>query len=149
ALTPVGNTDIWVVDIDGSNLKKLTFKDRSPSNHIARFFKKHKWRNFFEIDMRFPEWTRDGRIMFCQKLTRHDMNGVRTVSLRYWTMDSEGKDKRPKREEDKIFQQKPFGPINRYKTSERSEKYGRKIYLKDDTLWILDNGETTPEKLIQ
>ncbi|MBU4312789.1 MAG: hypothetical protein KJ706_08750, partial [Candidatus Omnitrophica bacterium] len=47
ALTPVGNTDIWVVDIDGSNLKKLTFKDRSPSNHIARFFKKHKWRNFF------------------------------------------------------------------------------------------------------
>jgi hypothetical protein len=79
ALTPIGNTDIWVVDIDGGNLKKLTFKGLSPSNHAAVFFKKHKWRNFFEIDMHSPEWTKDRRIVFCQEITKHDMWGTHTV----------------------------------------------------------------------
>ncbi len=62
ALTLIGNTDIWVKDLDGKNLKKLTFQDRSPTNRIAKFFKKHNWKNFFEIDMISPEWTASGRI---------------------------------------------------------------------------------------
>jgi len=149
ALTPIGNTDIWVIDIDGTNLKKLTFKDRSPSNHIARFFRRHKWRNFFEIDMRSPEWTKAGRIAFCQKLTKHDMRGAHTVSLRYWTINSDGTNKRPKTDDDEVLRKRPFGPVNKYKTSERSEKHRKEIYLEDDALWILGDGETNPRKLIQ
>src|SRR3989338_9533731 len=87
AVTPVGNLDIWVVDIDGKNLKKLTFQDRSPTNHIAKFFKRHKWRNFFKIDMYCSGWTKDGRIVFCQELTSHNIWGIRTVNLLYWTIN--------------------------------------------------------------
>ncbi len=149
AITPVGNTDIWVVEIDGTGLRKLTFKDRSPSNHIARFFKKHKWRNFFEIDPRFPNWTKDGKIVFCQKLTKHDMRGQHTVSLRYWTINSDGTDIRQKTDKDEVIRRGSFGPVNRYKISERSEKYKKKIFLKGDTLWVLNYGDTTPKRLIQ
>ena len=149
ALTPVGNSDIWVVDIDGTNLKKITFKDYSPSNRIARFFRKHNWRNFFEIDMRFPVWTKDGRIAFCQKLTKHDVQGVHIVSLRFWTINTDGGDKRLETDKDKSAQKRPSGLISKYKTSERSEKHGKNVYLKDDILWILDDGNSTPKKLIQ
>ena len=149
ALTPIGNTDVWVVDIDGTNLKKLTFKDRSPSNHIVRFFRKHKWRNFYRIDMRAPEWTKDGRISFCQRLTKHDMWGVHIVSLKYWTIDSDGIDRRPETDKDMILRRKPFDAINRAEVFDTSEKHKKKIFLKDGTLWALDFGEATPKKLIQ
>lgn len=149
ALTPIGNTDIWVVGIDGANLKKLTFKDRSLSNHIARFFKKHKWRNFFEIDMYSPEWTVDGRIVFCQRLTKYDMWGFHVVSVRYWTIKPDGTDLRQRTEKDKAIQGRAFGPVNKYKISEQIEKYKKKIFLKDDTLWTLDDGDAIPKKLIK
>lgn len=149
AVTPVGNTDIWVVDIDGTDLRKLTFKDRSPSNHIARFFKKRKWRNFFEVDMHSPKWTQDNKITFCQELTKHDKWGMHTVSLRYWAIISDGTNRMLKREEDKVVRRKPFSPIREFELSDYSDKYKKKIFLKDDTLWFLDSGETNPEKLIQ
>ena len=142
AITPIGNTDIWVVDIDGTSLKKLTFKDRSPTNHLARFFKKRKWRNYFEIDMRYPKWTKDGRIAFCQKLSKHDMHGAHTVSLRYWTIKPDGTEKTPDSVNNEIIRRRP-------KRSEYSEKLKREILRKDGTLWILNDKETTPRKLIQ
>ncbi len=149
ALTPIGNTDVWVVDIDGANLKKLTFKDRSPSNHIARFFKKRKWRNFYKVDMHSPEWTKGGKIAFCQRLTKHDMWGVHIASNRYWTIDPDGTDRRYKTDNDEIVQRKPFDLINRAVISDQSEKHKKKIFLKDDTFWFLDFGEANPQKLIQ
>jgi len=149
AVTPVGNTDIWVVDINGTNLKKLTFKDRSPTNHLAGFFKKRKWRGFYEVDMCSPAWTKDGDVLFCQKLTKYDMHGARTVNKRYWTIKTDGSDKKSKTAEDKIVIKRPFGPVNRYKTSEQSDKHKKKILLKDDTLWVLSFGESTSKKLMQ
>ncbi|MBU4590138.1 MAG: hypothetical protein KKG01_04355 [Candidatus Omnitrophica bacterium] len=148
ALTPVGNTDIWVVDIDGSNLKKLTFKDRSPSNHIARFFKKHKWRNFFRVDMHSPGWTKDRRIAFCEEITKHHTRGINTVAIRRLTIRPDGSDKKIKTDKDKITQRRPFDPINRPEVSDYSKKHETKIFLRDNTLWVLKNGETNPKKLI-
>ncbi|PIP68272.1 MAG: hypothetical protein COW92_02135 [Candidatus Omnitrophica bacterium CG22_combo_CG10-13_8_21_14_all_43_16] len=138
ALTPVGNTDIWVKDLDGKNLKKLTFQDCSPTNRIAKFFKKHNWKNFFEIDMISPEWTSDGRISFCQKLSKIDFWGAHAVNFIFWTINSDGTDKRRKRDVDRISQRKPFDPINRAEMIDRSEKYKKKIILKDGDLLILD-----------
>jgi len=138
ALTPVGNTDIWVKDLDGKNLKKLTFQDCSPTNRIAKFFKKHNWKNFFEIDMISPEWTSDGRISFCQKLSKIDSWGAHAVNFIFWTINPDGTDKRRKRDVDRILQRKPFDPINRAEITGRSEKYKKKIILKDGDLLILD-----------
>ena len=149
AVTPVGNLDIWVVDINGKNLKKLTFQDRSPTNHIARFFKKHHWRNFFEIDMTSPKWTTDGHISFCQGLSKSDMWSTRTVNYMFWIINSEGTNKKPKKDEDKILQRRPFDPINRAEISDRSDKHKKKILLKNDDLWVLKDGEINPTKLIQ
>ena len=142
AVTPVGNTDIWVVDIGGTNLKKLTFKDNSPTNHLARFFKKQKWRNFYEVNMCTPRWTKDGDVSFCQKLTKHNIWGVRISNLRYLTVKPDGTQKRPTIE-------KPQGPVNRYRRSERSEKHNKEILRKEGALWFLDDGESAPERLIQ
>jgi len=149
AITPVGNLDIWAVDIDGKNLRKLTFQDHSPTNHIARFFKKRKWRNFFEIDMHYPDWTLDGKITFCQELTKYDIWGPNTVSLRFWTIKSDGTEKKPKTDKDKIYQKKPFDPIHRAEISDRSEKHKLTILLKNDYLWTLKDEEGTPKRLIQ
>ena len=149
ALTPIGNTDVWVVDIDGTNLKKLTFKDRSPSNHVARFFKKRKWRNFYEVDMHSPEWTKGGRIAFCEEITRHHETGVNTAGLIYRTIKPDGTDRRYKTDNDEIVRRKPFDPIHSFELSDQSEKHKKKIFLQDSTLWFLDFGETTPKKLIE
>jgi len=149
AITPVGNFDIWVVDIDGKNLKKLTFQDHSPTNHIAKFFKKHRWRNFFEIDMHYPGWTSDGKVIFCQELTSHNIWGVRTANLLFWTINSDGTEKKPKTEKDKYIETRPFDPINRAEISSQSEKYKIEILLKDKDLLILKDGETSPKRLIQ
>ncbi|MBU3911371.1 MAG: hypothetical protein KKD90_02160 [Candidatus Omnitrophica bacterium] len=149
AITPIGNSDIWVVNIDGTDLKKLTFKDRSLSNHIARFFKNHKWRNFCRIDMHSPEWTRDGRITFCEEITRHHATGIYTKGLIYWTIKPDGEDKRPKNNTDDIVRRNPLSPIHNFELSDLSEKHNKKIFLKDDILWVLGEGETTPKSLIQ
>jgi len=149
AITPVGNLDIWVVDIDGKNLRKLTFQDRSPTNHIAKFFKKHRWRNFFEIDMSYPKWTEDGRIAFCQQLSKVDNWSARTVSRRYWTINSNGTDKRPQTDSDKITKEQQPPPLNKFKFSDRSEKYRAKILLKNNDLWVTRDGAAGPQKLIQ
>lgn len=149
AITPVGNLDIWVVDIDGKNLRKLTFQDRSPTNHIAKFFKKHRWRNFFEIDMSYPKWTEDGRIAFCQRLSKVDNWSGRTVSRRYWTINSNGTDKRPQAGSDKITKEQQPPPLNKFKFSDRSEKYRAKILLKNNDLWVTRDGAAGPQKLIQ
>ncbi|MBU1006874.1 MAG: hypothetical protein KKH08_04700, partial [Candidatus Omnitrophica bacterium] len=139
AVTPVGNTDIWVVNIDGTGLKKLTFQDHSPSNHIARFFKKRKWRNFYEIDACFPEWTTDGRIMFCEEITKHHTFGINTYGLVYRTIKSDGTNERIKTDKDKILQRKPYDPINRPILSDKSSKHKKEILLKDNVLWIIDD----------
>ncbi len=149
AITPVGNLDIWVVDIDGKNLKKLTFQDRSITNHTAKFFKKRRWRNFFEIDIISPKWTTDGRISFCQELSKSDMWSTRTVNYMFWTINPDGTDKKSKKDEDKILQRKPFDPINRAEISDRSDKHRKKILLKNDDLLVLDDRDTTLRKLIQ
>jgi len=149
AITLVGNTDIFVIDIDGANLKKLTFKDRSPSNHIAKFFKKHKWRNFFEINMYSPEWTKEGRIAFCEEITRHHITGVNTAGLIQRTIEFDGSKKRIKTEEDEIARRKPFDPINRPIITDQSEKHKKKIFLEDGILWVLNYDKPSPRKLIQ
>jgi len=149
ASTRVGNTDIWVIDIDGTNLKKLTFKDRSPSNHIARFFKKRKWRNFFRADMHSPEWTRNGRIAFCEEIIRHHTMGVKTVGMLQWTINPDGSDKKTKTDRDEIARRRSFDPINRAIISDQSDKYKKRIILKEGILWVLDYGEVNPKKLIQ
>lgn len=149
AVTPVGNMDIWVVDIDGKNLKKLTFQDSSPTNHIAKFFKRHRWRNFFEIDMISPRWTAGGRILFCQELSKSDMWSTRTVNYMFWTINPDGTDKKSKKDEDKILQRRPFDPINRAEISDHSDRYKIKILLKNNDLLILKDGETSPQRLIQ
>jgi len=149
AVTPVGNTDIWVVNIDGTGLKKLTFQDHSPSNHIARFFKKRKWRNFYEIDACFPEWTTDGRIMFREEITKHHNFGVNTYGLVYRTIKPDGTDKKSKIKKDKLADKGPFDPINRAILSDYSEKHKKKIFLKEGIAWVLDYGKDKPEKLIQ
>lgn len=147
ALTPTGNTDIWVVNIDGKALKRLTFKSFSPSNRIAKFFKKYNWRNFFTIDMHSPEWTRDGRIVFYEEVIKHDI-GVRTVGFIHWTISPKGEDKRPKTEKDETIQRKPFWPLNIYQRSRYSEKYKKTIFRENGALWILNDGESIPRKLI-
>ena len=149
AITPLGNTDIFVIDIDGTNLKKLTFKDRSPSNHIAKFFKKHKWRNFFEINMDSPKWTKEGRIAFCEEITRHLITGVNTASLIQRTIEFDGSKKRIKNEEDEIVSRKPFDPINRPIISDQSKKHKKKIFLEDGIIWVLSYSKASPKKLIQ
>jgi hypothetical protein len=148
AVSLVGNLDIWVIDIDGKNLKKLTFQDHSPVNQIAKFFRKHRWKNFFEIDMCYPEWTNEGRIEFCQKLTRYDMWGPNIISMRFWTINPDGTGKKPKTTEDRIFQRKPFDPINRAEISEYSNKHKKKIFIKDNNILILDSESAAPLKLI-
>jgi Tol biopolymer transport system component len=148
ALTPVGNSDIWVVNIDGTGLKKLTFKDWSPSNHIAKFFKKRGWRNFFEINMHSPEWTKEGRIMFCEEITRYHSYGANSAGLRYLTMEINGDGKRIKTNNDQIAKRKPFDLVNRSIISDYSDRHKKKIFLKDNILWILDYKETNPKKLI-
>ena len=149
AATPVGNLDIWVVNIYGKNLKKLTFEDHSLTNHIAGFFKKYHWANYFEIDMHSPKWTRDGRIAFCQELKKYEMWGPRTVSKRFRTIKPDGTDKKPQTDLDKVVKQESPIRINRFKFSSRSEKNKITILLKNDDLWVLRDGETSPEKLIQ
>lgn len=149
AATPVGNLDIWVIDIDGKNLKKLTYEDRSPTNHIAKFFKKRHWANYFEIDMRSPRWTDKGRIAFCQVLTKYEMWGPRIVSKRFRTIKLDGTDKKPQTESDKIIKEEQSSHINKFKFSDRSEKHKIAILLKNDYLWVLKDGETTPKRLIQ
>lgn len=149
ALTPVGNMDIWVVDIDGKNLRKLTFKDNSPSNRVARFFKRYKWRNFFKIDMCSPRWTREGRIVFWERLTKHGMWGQYTVSLKCWTIRSNGTDKRYRTDKDEVIRKNPSMPINRYKKSEYSQKNNKTIFRKNGTLWFLNDGEAGLRKLIE
>ncbi|MFA5389188.1 MAG: hypothetical protein WC312_05480 [Candidatus Omnitrophota bacterium] len=141
AVTPAGNLDIWVMDIDGKNLRKLTFQDHSLTNYIAKFFKKYRWRNFFEIDMCCPEWTTSGRILFCQKLTRYDMWGPNVVSLRYWTVEPDGIDKKPKTSKDIVAQKRPFDPINRAEISLESDKHKKKVFLKDGKIFISDYGK--------
>jgi len=138
ALTPAGNTDIWVKDLDGKNLKKLTFQDRSPTNIIAKFFKKNNWKNFFQIDMISPEWTVDGRISFCQRLSKVDSWGKSAVNFIFWTINPDGTGKRQKRDMDKILYRRPFDPINRAESIDLSEKHKKKIILKDGDLLILD-----------
>lgn len=149
AITPVGNLDIWVVDVDGKNLRKLTFQDSSPTNRIAKFFKKHRWRNFFEIDMNCPKWTEDGRIAFCQRLSKTDNWSGRTVSRRYWTINSDGTDKRPQADPYKITKEQRYHPLNKFKFSARSEKYKMNILLKNNDLWVTRDGAAGPQKLIQ
>ncbi len=149
AVTPTGNLDIWVVDIDGRNLKKLTFQDRSPTNHIAKFFKKRHWANYFEIDMHSPRWTDKGRIAFCQELTKYEMWGPRTISKRFKTIKPDGTDKKPQADADKIIEKKQSSHINKFQSQGRSEKHRLKILLKNDNLWVLKDGEVTPERLIQ
>lgn len=149
AITPVGNLDIWVVDIDGKNLKKLTFQDRSLTNYTAKFFKKRRWRNFFEIDMISPKWTTDGRISFCQELSKSDMWSTRTVNFMFWTINSDGTNKKPKTDKDKVVQKEEPSPIRTFKISDLSDKYKKEIFLKYGTLWYLNYGETTPKRLIQ
>jgi len=149
AITPIGNLDIWVVDLDGKNLKKLTFQDRSPTNRIAKFFKRCHWRNFFEIDMHYPKWTNDGRVVFCQQLSKTDMWSTHTVSIRYWTINPDGTDKKPQTDSDKIIQRGQPAPVNKFKFSDRSEKYKVKILLKNDDLLILKDGEIALKRLIQ
>jgi len=149
AITPIGNLDIWVVDLDGKNLKKLTFQDRSPTNRIAKFFKRCRWRNFFEIDMHYPKWTNDGRVVFCQQLSKTDMWSTHTVSIRYWTINPDGTDKKPQTDSDKIIQRGQPAPVNKFKFSDRSEKYKVKILLKNDDLLILKDGEIALKRLIQ
>lgn len=138
AITTVGNTDIWVVDIYGKNLKKLTFQDLSLTNRVARFFKNHRWKNFFEIDMISPQWTTDARILFCQELSKTDIWGTRTVNFMFWTINPDGADKRPKTDKDKITQRKQADPINRAEISVKSDKYKKTILLKNGKLFILD-----------
>ncbi|MEK7868581.1 MAG: hypothetical protein AAB157_04285 [Candidatus Omnitrophota bacterium] len=149
AITPVGNFDIWVVDIDGKNLKKLTFQDRSLTNHTAKFFKKRRWRNFFEIDMISPKWTTDGRISFCQELSKSDMWSTRTVNYMFWTINSDGTNKKSKTDKDKVVQKEEPSPIRTFKISDLSDKHKKEIFLKYDTLWYLNYGEGTPKRLIQ
>jgi len=149
AITPIGNLDIWVVDLDGKNLKKLTFQDRLLTNRIAKVFKSLRWRNFFEIDMRYPRWTDDGRVAFCQQLAKTDAWSTRTVSRRYWTINSDGTDKKPQTDLDKIAQRGWNAPVNRFRFSDWSEKYKVKILLKDDDLLILKDGEASLKRLIQ
>lgn len=149
AITPVGNLDIWVVDIDGKNLKKLTFQGRSLTNYTAKFFKKRRWRNFFEIDMISPKWTTDGRISFCQELSKSDMWSTRTVNFMFWTINSDGTNKKPKTDKDKVVQKEEPSPIRTFKISDLSDKYKKEIFLKYGTLWYLNYGETTPKRLIQ
>jgi|GEM_PF-1109353 len=149
AITPIGNLDIWVIDLDGKNLKKLTFQDRSLTNRIAKFFKRYRWRNFFEIDMRYPKWTNDERVAFCQQLSKTDAWSTHTVSRRYWTINSDGTNKKPQTDSDKIIQRGQRAPVNRFKFSDRSEKYKVKILLKNDDLLILKDGETSLKRLIQ
>jgi hypothetical protein len=136
------------MDIGGTNLKKLSFKDRSPSNHIAKFFKRHRWRNFFEIDMHSPEWTKDGKVAFCEEITKHDIWGSHTVGLIYWTINPDGTKKRRKAAEDEIVAKKPFDPINRFDMQDESGKHRKKIFLRDNSLWVLDFGENTPKRLV-
>ena len=149
AITPIGNLDIWVIDLDGKNLRKLTFQDRSLTNRIAKFFKRYRWRNFFERDMRYPKWTNDGRVAFCQQLSKTDAWSTRTVSRRYWTINSDGTDKKPQIDSGKIIQRGQSSPVNRFKFSDRSEKYKVKILLKNDNLLILKDGEASLKRLIQ
>ena len=149
AVTPAGNTDTWVVDINGTNLKKLTFKDRSPTNNLARFFKKRKWRGFYEIDVHSPLWTSDGRVFFCEEITSHHATGIKTVDLIQWTIKPDGTKKREKTDKDKVVRRKPFDPINRPIISDQSEKHKKKIFLKDGVLWVLNYDETSPRKLVQ
>lgn len=149
ATTPTGNTDIWVVDIDGKNLRKITHKDRSPTNKIARFFRKRKWRNFFKIDVHSPSWTTDGRIVFCEEITRHHAHGINSLALRYWTTKPDGSDKSIKKDTDKISARRPFDPINRAIISDQSGKNKKRIILKDGILWTQDYGKSNLKKLIQ
>jgi len=149
AITPIGNLDIWVVDLDGKNLKRLTFQDRSLTNRIAKVFKSLHWRNFFEIDMCYPGWTNNGRVAFCQKLAKTDAWSTRTVTMKYWTINSDGTDKKPQADSDKIAQRGRSAPVNRFRFSDRSEKYKVKILLKDDDLLILKDGEASLKRLIQ
>ncbi|MCX5687304.1 MAG: hypothetical protein NTV71_01440 [Candidatus Omnitrophica bacterium] len=149
AITPIGNLDIWVVDLDGKNLKKLTFQDRSPTNRIAKFFKRYRWRNFFEIDMLYPKWTSYERVAFCQQLSKTDMWSTCTVSRRYWTINFDGTDKKPQTDLDKIIQREQPTPVSKSKFSDQSEKYKVKILLKNDDLLILKDGETSFKRLIQ
>ena len=96
-----------------------------------------------------PKWTTDGRILFCQELSKSDMWSTRTVNYMFWTINSDGTNKKPKTDKDKILQRKPFDPINRAEISARSDKHKKKILLKNDDLWILRDGTTSPQKLIQ
>ena len=139
AITPIGNLDVWIVDIDGKNLKKLTFQDRSPTNHIAKFFKKRHWANYFEIDMHSPKWTDNGRIAFCQELTKYEMWGPRIISKRFKTIRPDGTDKKPQTSLDKIIKVE----------NDYSEKHKLTILLKNNSLWILKDGEVAPKRLIQ
>jgi len=149
AITPTGNLDIWVVDIYGKNLRKLTYASRLPTNRIAKFFKKRRWRNFFEIDMCYPGWTDSGRVVFCQRLLKTDTWGARTVSRIYWTINSNGTDKKPRTDLDKIIKRQRSSSLNKFKFSGQSEKYKVKILLKNDDLWVLRDGATTLQKLIR
>lgn len=149
AITPTGNLDIWVVDINGENLRKLTYEDCSPTNRIAKFFKKHHWRNFFEIDMCYPGWTGSGRVIFCQRLLKTDTWSARTVSRIYWTINSNGTDKKRQTDLDKVIKSRQSSSLNKFKFSGQSEKYKVKILLKNDDLWILKDGATILQKLIR
>jgi hypothetical protein len=149
AITSTGNLDIWIIDIEGKNLRKLTFQDRSPTNHIAKFFKKHHWRNFFEIDMSSPKWTEGGRIEFCQQLSKNDNWGDRAVSRRYWTIDPSGMNKKPQADSDRVIKKHKTASHNKFKFSVRSEKYKLKVFFKNNGLWILKDGSAAPQKLIQ
>lgn len=149
AITPVGNLDIWVIDIDGKNLRKLTFKDSSPSNHIARFFKKHHWADYFEVDMSSPKWTKDGRIIFRETLSKTERWGPRDIWYRIWTIKPDGTDKRLRTDKDEFDRKKPLGTLNTYRVYERSEKYKRKIFVDFGRLWYLDDGENVPKRYIR
>jgi hypothetical protein len=149
ALTPVGNSDIWVVNIDGTGLKKLTFKDRSPSNHIARFFQKHGWRGFFTISMIYPKWTNDNRIVFCKKLTKHDTWGTYTLDEKYLVINQDGSNEKIKTDKNNVLRRKPLKLIHSYELIDQSDKHKKKIFIKDNILWVLGFGETNPRKLIQ
>lgn len=149
AITPLGNLDIWVVDIEGKNPKKLTFQDSSLTNHIARYFKKRHWRNFYEIDMTSPSWTVDGRILYCQELTKNSMWSSAVVNRIFWTINPDGSDKRQKTDKEQKARKEPPGLINTFKVSDVSDKHKKGIFLKHGALWYMNQGESIPKRLIQ
>ncbi len=143
-----GGSDLWTVGIDGKNLKRLTFSEYSIMNKVARFFEKRRWRGFLGISLHHPKWTTTGRIGFCQEISNYHIWGVGTVSEKYFTIKPDGTDKRPETDSDKYYRILPLFESMQTPQPMYSQKFKRKIFLKEHVLWVLDDGETTPKQLI-